>query len=80
MLQQSYHFSYDTQLEDYFETAFEVMAYLRWKNNSKLAYDPTYEKIEHGKLQECYWLEFFSDAEVRICLISPKARGNEVDL
>ena len=62
------------------EAALRVMAYLKHKNNSLLVSDPTYPKIDESIFKNCYWKDFYEDAEEVNPPNVPKPRSKDFDL
>ena len=65
----------------HFVADFHIMSYLKWKQNSCLALDPTYLAIVYEKFEtEKYWTAFYGDVKEAIPPNAPTSLGNSVDL
>ena len=66
--------------EGHLDAVFHVYSYLKAKHNSRMAFDPSYPKIDMSSFQEHDWLNFYGDVKEALPPNAPEARGKEVDL
>ena len=67
-------------IEGHLEVAVHVMSHIDQRYNFRLLYDPSYPEIDHSVFRECYWSEFYRDANEAIPMNTPEPQGKEVDI
>ena len=65
--------------EGHMDAMLHVYGYLRQKYNSRLAFDPTYPKIDMGDFKDVDWRGFYGDVKEAIPPNAPEPRGKVVD-
>ena len=65
--------------QGHLEAALRIMGYLKFRHNSRLAFDPSYPDTDHSSFQECDWADFYEGAVEAILPMNPP-RGKEMDL
>jgi len=66
--------------EGHLEALLHVFAHIKQKHNSRLAFDPTYPKIDQRMFKKYDWTEQYYGAEEPIPANAPEALGKAVDL
>ena len=66
--------------EGHLEALFHVFAYLKWKHNSAMVFDPTYPEINHDEFTKQDWKQFYGDVKEPIPPNAPPPRGKSADL
>ena len=66
--------------EGHLEALLHVFAHIRQKHNSRIAYDPSYPRIDQSMFKQYDWAEQYHGAEEPIPEDAPEALGKPVDL
>ena len=66
--------------EGHLDAVLHVFAFLRQKYNSRMAFNPTYPKIDESMFKEYEWEQFYHGAEEAIPLNAPSPCGEEMVL
>ena len=66
--------------EGHLDAVLHIFGYLKIKNNSRMAFDPTVPYIDETLFQECDWKEFYGNVVEAIPSNAPEPRGESVHI
>ena len=66
--------------EGHLEIIFHLYAYLKQKDNSQLALDPTYPQVDMRSFRKADWTDFYGDVSEAVPNNAPEPRGKEIKL
>ena len=65
--------------EGHLKAVFHLFAYLKWKHNAQLIFDPMYPDIDYDNFKDHDWKSMYGDVKEPVPLNALEPQGKEVD-